>query len=152
MRSLFLLLIILPACRPDSSTHKHTAEVADSAISFKNEDPELKVSYENLYGQYLHESNTRGFTALLELSPLGNDLSFTVSLQHSSCESNLNGTIGMVYHGEDEYAGFFDSEPCRLAFNFFLAENKIRIDEIGICQAHPTGCSFGGTYVKRKTD
>ncbi|MCK6618363.1 MAG: hypothetical protein L6Q51_12045 [Cyclobacteriaceae bacterium] len=150
MRFHHLLVFTLLACRPGSLNKEQPVEPTDSTLAAA--EPGQSVNYENLYGHYIHESNTQGFTALLELLPQGNDLSFTISLLQSSCESSLNGTIGMVYHGEDEYAGFFDSEPCRLAFNFFLAENKIRIDEIGICQVHPTGCSFGGTYVKRKAE
>jgi hypothetical protein len=98
----------------------------------------------------LHESNTKGFTATIEFTPQGNDLVFTLRMLQVNCEASLDGTIGMVYHGEQEYAGFFDNERCRLAFNFFLSENKIRVDEIGLCRAHPIGCSFAGTYGKRK--
>lgn len=150
MRFNIIFLLLTMACQSGSTNEEQKVEAADSARTATHDEQELPVNYDNLYGQYLHESNTNGFTALLELKPQGNDLSFTLSLLHSTCDATLDGAIGMVYHGNEEYAGFFDSEPCRLAFNFFHLENKVRIDEIGVCRTHPVGCSFGGTYIKKK--
>jgi hypothetical protein len=153
-RLLSIVWIASLACQPGGKTEKDSktqAEPADTVFSATGKMDTSNWDYSGLYGTYLHEGNTKGFTAILELTPQGNDLSFTLRTLQGNCEASLDGTIGMIYHGEDEYAGFFDSEPCRLAFNFFINENKIRVDEIGLCRAHPPGCSFAGTYGKRAT-
>ncbi|MDL5050945.1 hypothetical protein QQ054_33640 [Oscillatoria amoena NRMC-F 0135] len=150
MKIIYIMLLVnLLAC------NKNTSDKSPQEDVYREEDKELFTAgeqlwdYSELYGQYLHENNTRGFNAILELNPEGNDLAFTLSLIQGECEAKVDGFIGMIYHGENEYAGFFESEACRLSFNFFLIENQIRIDEIGICRAHAMGCSFGGLYVKK---
>ncbi|MFN3841598.1 MAG: hypothetical protein ACK4RF_12905 [Cyclobacteriaceae bacterium] len=145
---LFLLCIL--ACTKTSSDQSTREEVPREDTEELTTTDDQPRDYTELYGQYLHESNSKGFTAILELNPQGNDLAFTLSLTQGKCEAKADGIIGMIYHGENEYAGFFDSDACRLSFNFFLIENQIRVDEIGVCRAHSLGCSFAGVYVKKK--
>lgn len=106
--------------------------------------------YSNLYGLYLHESNMKGFTAILEILPAGNDLSFSLTLTQNACTGMAEGSIGMAIHSETEYGGFYDNADCRMEFIFNLQENTIRVQEVGPCRLHETGCSFNGTYFKKE--
>jgi len=106
--------------------------------------------YRQLYGQYLHESNMKGFTAYLEILPAGNDLTFSLTLTQNSCTGQAEGSIGMAIHDETEYGGFYDNADCRMEFVFNLLEYTIRIQEVGPCRLHEMGCSFNGVYYKKK--
>lgn len=148
---LFCFLLVVLGCKTNQKDELHTeVEPDESPANVEELAEERTWDYSELYGQYLHESNGKGFMATLELTPLGDDLSFTLNLLQGKCEVNLNGIIGMIYHGETEYAGFYDDESCRLSFNFFRIENTIRVDEVGICREHAIGCSFDGAYIKKK--
>ena len=106
--------------------------------------------YQKLYGVYHHESNTKGFNAVLEIRPEGNDLTFSLSVSKQSCTTQIDGSIGIAFHSEKEYAGFYDNPDCRMEVMFYLKSNSIRIQEIGFCTLHEGGCSFTGIYVMKK--
>ncbi|GIV37917.1 MAG: hypothetical protein KatS3mg032_2296 [Cyclobacteriaceae bacterium] len=108
--------------------------------------PPQDISYENLYGLYLHESNGPGFHSTIEIKPMGNDLHFILTVQQPGCEWELQGTMAMMYNQENEYAGFYDSETCRLVFTFFLKTSQLRVETAGLCVALPGRCSVGGVY------
>jgi hypothetical protein len=146
----FLFIALACKTNPKNETPAEAESGYDSIIHTEVVTEERSWDYSKLYGQYTHENNGKGFGAILELTPLGNDLSFTLSLFKGKCEVKLDGIVGMIYHGETEYAGFYDNESCRLSFNFFLLENKIRVDEVGVCRMHPIGCTFDGSYIKIK--
>ena len=143
----FSLMLILCGRKEVSDERAAGWEPADTnrVLSLQEE-----LSYSEIYGIYRHESNGTGFFAEIEIKPMGNDLQFALSLKQPECEWELQGTLAMMYHLEDEYAGFYDSETCRLVFTFFLSLNQIRLDQAGICVALPARCSPGGVY--RKAD
>jgi len=131
----------------DNETTKESLVVEPDADEFiaKNND----WDYQPLYGAYLHESNTKGFTGILDITAEGNDLTFSLSVQKQECSGQINGTIGMAIHNENQYAGFYDNADCRMEFIFNLSDNSIRITEVGICRLLEGGCRFGGTYRKK---
>lgn len=137
--------LVLSCSRPVSREEKADLRETDSV-----EIPALteEISYDALYGTYGHENNGPGFFAILEINPMGNDLQFVITLKQPGCDWQLQGNLAMMYHLENEYAGFYDSETCRLVFTFFLPVNQIRLEEAGICVAMPSGCSLGGIYKK----
>lgn len=132
--------------------NEYSSEQSDTSVDLDHfvAPPENDWDYHVLYGVYLHESNSKGFTAILEIIPEGNDLTFSLSIKKQSCMGQSSGQIGMAIHSENEYAGFYESENCRMQFFFNLIDNSIRIQEVGICTQHEAGCSFEGTFRKNK--
>lgn len=154
--ALFFILL-LAGCSSKSTEENysanHTDDETDSTLTHLENNAYEKHDnwdYSKLYGVYLHESNMKGFTAYLEILPEGNDLSFSLTLTQNSCTGQAEGTIGMAIHAETEYGGFYDNADCRMEFVFNLGENTIRIQEVGPCRLHEMGCSFNGTYYKKK--
>lgn len=131
----------------DADEYADTTLSMDEHIIHEETD---RWDYRQLYGQYLHESNMKGFTAYLEILPAGNDLTFSLSLTQNSCTGQAEGSIGMAIHDEKEYGGFYDNADCRMEFIFNLQENTIRIQEVGACRLHEMGCSFNGVYYKKR--
>lgn len=152
-----ILSLFVTGCSPKPTTETYPADTIgdeqqpDSVLTdpgvYETED---NWDYSHLYGVYLHESNMKGFTAYLEIMPEGNDLSFSLSLKQNSCAGQAAGSVGMAIHGKTEYGGFYNHTDCRMEFIFNLVENTIRIQEVGPCTLHETGCSFNGTYFKKK--
>ncbi|MBX2963608.1 MAG: hypothetical protein KF687_13940 [Cyclobacteriaceae bacterium] len=149
-----LLLLFIVGCSSKSVNEDHSAsdDAYDSVMTgevryYENID---SWDYSDLYGVYLHEGTIKGFSAYLEILPEGNDLSFSLTLKQNSCTGQAEGSIGMAIHGETEYGGFYNNAECRIEFIFNLVENAIRIQEVGACRLHETGCSFNGVYHKRK--
>lgn len=154
----FLLLVCLMGCQPKKEAvnqyneeHEDMLQPSDSIEDEDNFilDTDATLHYQKLYGRYVHESNTTGFSADLEILPQGNDLSFSISVRQQSCNGQASGSIGMAIHTAREYAGFYDNANCRMEFIFNLNVNTIRVQEIGICSVHEAGCSFGGVYIKK---
>ncbi len=150
MKSVYAVLLLAVLACKTKKENLQDQEVVDKSEDQNQQTEEQTWDYTDLYGQYVHENNTKGFSAILILEPQGHDLAFTLHLTQANCEATVAGNIGMMYHGETGYAGFFDDPACRLSFTFFLIEHQIRIEEIGICRSHALGCSFGGLYLKRK--
>ncbi len=145
MRNLLVFTILaLLNCKPGRESAKNPEVHYTDSVPVASL-PE-NVSYENLYGLYLHESNGPGFHSTIEIKPMGNDLQFTLTVQQPGCEWELQGTMAMMYYLENEYAGFYDSETCRLVFTFFLNLNQVRVETAGLCVALPARCSVGGLY------
>jgi hypothetical protein len=142
-----LLIGCAPSAKQESPTHDEPTEVDASENPF-GELLSRDWDYQPLYGTYLHDSNTKGFSGLLEIEPEGNDLFFSLAIQQSSCTGSAEGLISMAIFSENEYAGFFDHANCRMEFLFNLKHHTIRIQEIGLCTLHESGCSFNGTYTK----
>lgn len=142
---LFVLTGLLSCTRETSQKEKKDLPVSDSVTLSA---PPEGVSYEAVYGIYQHENNRAGSYSEIEISPMGNDLQFLLTLNQPGCNWQLQGTLAMMYHLENEYAGFYDSETCRLIFTFFIPLQQIKIEEAGICVALPPRCSVGGIYQK----
>ncbi|MCX7637025.1 MAG: hypothetical protein N2044_04175 [Cyclobacteriaceae bacterium] len=142
-----VVLLWIWSCSRQTSQKEEIKEqpVTDSV---KLAAPPANVSFEVLYGIYQHENNRTGSYSELEISPMGNDLQFLLTLNQHGCNWQLQGTLAMMYHLENEYAGFYDSETCRLVFTFFIPLQQIKIEEAGICIALPPRCSVGGIYQK----
>ncbi len=108
--------------------------------------------YEELYGTYEHESSGQGFTALVVIRPEGNDLWLDIRVTRSSCSGLASGPVGLAAATENEYAGFFSLDDCRMELYFNTVNKTIRVEEIGICQLYEPGCRFAGIYKRRDTD
>lgn len=154
----FLLIILTVAsCKQKETTQSESIETQESVDSTILEPTDADVfapqndwDYQSLYGLYLHESNTQGFTAILEILPQGNDLTFSLSVEQNNCTGKADGSIGMAIHTETEYAGFFDNPDCRMEFLFNLKQQSIRLQEVGFCRLHENGCDFSGVYIKKR--
>jgi hypothetical protein len=141
--ALLFSALLLGCSSPDRTDQTSTEEsVTDSLTIMLPED----LSYQDLYGIYRHESTGAGLVAEIEISARGNDLGFILSLQQNRCEWNLEGVLLFLYHHDNEYAFFFDSTTCRLVFTFFSNLKQLRVEEAGICLAHPPGCAPTGIY------
>lgn len=112
-------------------------------------DENESLDYQELYGHYIHESNTTGFNGNLEILPEGNDLYFSLTVKKQDCTSQASGVIGIAMGSATEFAGFYDNADCRMEFIFNRAGKTIRIREIGICTIYEGRCSFTGTYNKK---
>ncbi len=154
--TIFIYLLTAGCSTKSAEESSQTESISEQpgSISENNENTTYEITdnwdYSELYGIYLHESNMKGFTAYLEILPEGNDLSFSLTLTQNSCTGQAEGSIGMAIHDETEYGGFYDNADCRMEFVFNLQENTIRIQEVGPCRLHEMGCSFNGTYFKKK--
>lgn len=154
LNSIILIFLIAVSCKqkektqPESVSNQHS----DSTHAAPNDATILtdEWDYQSLYGIYLHESNTQGFTAMLEIIPQGNDLSFSLSVTQNNCTGQAEGNIGMAVHDETEYAGFFNNPDCRIEFLFNLKQQSIRLQEVGFCRLHENGCEFSGVYIKKR--
>jgi hypothetical protein len=146
-----IVLMWVAACgRKASEVPAPTAE-PDEAHALSAVADTVVYDYTGLYGLYQHESQSKGFNALIELTPQGNDIQFSLSLTQGSCTATLTGVLGMVDHSSLEYVGFFDNDQCRFQFSYIRAEQKVRIQEVGFCTVHPAGCNFDGTYARLET-
>lgn len=149
----FLFWILLAGCTgkaPQENANNEAVEI-DSANDFY-EQPEDKTIYDYgiFQGIYDHESSTRGFSAVLAITESGNDLSFTVSVSQGNCKGDATGKILIVSHEENYHVGFFELDECLLQFSLLPSEVKIDIKEVNFCKLHESGCSFEGSYTKRK--
>lgn len=154
---IFSALILLLGCGPsrekeaqaeEENVAEDTEEIIPDTDDFM-ESEKIFWDYSELYGIYHHESNASGFSATLEIQPEGNDLTFSLSVKQQSCTGLAEGTIGMAVHSENEYAGFYDNPECRMEFYFNLNMKTIRIQEIGLCRLHESGCNFEGVYLRK---
>jgi hypothetical protein len=157
INTLLLIILIIASCKQKETTQPESVQTQPSADSTTLESTDADVfapqndwDYQSLYGLYLHESNTQGFTAILEILPQGNDLTFSLSVEQNNCTGKAEGSIGMAIHTETEYAGFFDNPDCRMEFMFNLKQQSIRIQEVGFCRLHENGCDFSGVYIKKR--
>ena len=157
INTLLLIILIIASCKQKETTQPESVQTQPNADSTALESTDADVfapqndwDYQSLYGIYLHESNTQGFTAILEILPQGNDLTFSLSVEQNNCTGKAEGSIGMAIHTETEYAGFFDNPDCRMEFIFNLKQQSIRIQEVGFCRLHENGCDFSGTYIKKR--
>jgi hypothetical protein len=157
INTFLLIILIIASCKQKETTQPESIETQPSADSTTLESTDADVfapqndwDYQTLYGIYLHESNTQGFTAILEILPQGNDLTFSLSLEQNNCTGKAEGSIGMAIHTETEYAGFFDNPDCRMEFIFNLKQQSIRLQEVGFCRLHENGCDFSGVYIKKR--
>ncbi len=136
----------LTLCRPEQESKHHLQPAKTDSLQLPA--ATSQVSYDSLYGFYFHESNGPAFRSELEIKPMGNDLQFNLTLQHPGCEWQLQGILAMMYHMANEYAGFYNSETCRLVFTFFPAAGQVRIEPAGICVTLPGRCQLGGVYLR----
>lgn len=153
MRACSLLFcLLLAGCTGKAPLEKNNEAIEiDSAEAFYEQPEDRTVyDYRNFRGIYDHESTTRGFSAVLTINESGNDLSFTLSVSQGSCKGEAEGKIFMVSHEENYHVGFFEQNQCPLQFSLMLQEDKIDIKEVNLCRLHESGCSFEGTYAKRK--
>lgn len=146
-----LLIGCTPSAKQESSTQDEPTEV-DAGENPFGESLSRDWDYQPLYGTYLHESNTKGFSGILQIEPEGNDLSFSLSVRQTGCSGTAEGLIGMAVFTDHEYAGFVDQTNCRMEFIFNRLNQTVRIQEIGLCTLHESGCSFNGTYIKQPSN
>lgn len=155
INAILFITLFVSSCKQKETTQPElvtTHQDIDSTITDSDDAfaPQDDWDYQSLYGLYLHESNTQGFTAMLEIIPQGNDLSFSLSVTQNNCTGQAEGNIGMAVHDEAEYAGFFNNPDCRIAFLFNLKQQSIRLQEVGFCRLHENGCEFSGVYIKKR--
>jgi hypothetical protein len=152
-RIIFIAGLLISACAGKNSqdaTDNQTVEVDSASEYYKDPQEEIVYNYRAFAGIYDHESNTKGFTAVLNITESGNDLSFTISVSQGACKGEAEGKITMVSHDKNSHSGFYELSDCPLQFTFLVQENKIDVKEVSLCQLHESGCAFEGTYVKRK--
>ena len=147
------LLILLISCGQKQSKEEvspidTTSNKVAPEDAFEKE--ELQVDYREFFGVYDHESSTTGFTAVLALRQNGNDMYFNISVAQGSCKGETEGVVMIVEQTEVYVSGFYEADNCRLQFTFQREENKIDVKEVTLCQLLGGGCSYEGTYVKRK--
>lgn len=154
MRRIFFIVGLLGVACTGKTSHdtadNQSVEVDSAREYYKNTEEEVVYNYRTFAGIYDHESNTKGFTAVLNITESGNDLSFTISVSQGACKGEAEGKITMVSHDENGHSGFYELSDCPLQFMLLSKENKIDVKEISLCQLHESGCAFEGTYVKRK--
>lgn len=147
------LLIVLFGCQQKQSK-ENIIESDSASVETTPEDAYEEttenINYKDFFGTYDHESNTKGFTAMLVLRQNGNDVYFTASVSQGSCKGELEGVVMMAEHTEMDDLGFYESEDCRLQFTLNRLEKKVDIKEISLCHLLEQGCSFEGVYAKRK--
>ena len=152
MRFIFCALLLLLGCQQKQS-EETSVESDSTAVETTPQDAYEKSSnnynYAEFFGTYDHESNTKGFTAMLVLSQNGNDVYFSASVSQGSCKGEMEGVVMMADHSETDYTGFYESDDCRLQFTFNRSETKIDIKEISVCHMLEQSCSFEGVYLKR---
>ena len=153
MRLVFCALLLLFGCQ-QKQPKENSVEVDTSSVETTPgdayEDTTQNYSYKEFLGTYDHESNTKGFTAMLVITQNGNDVYFSASVSQGSCKGELEGVVMMAEHSAMDYLGFYESEECRLQFTLNRLEKKVDIKEISLCHLLEQGCSFEGVYAKRK--
>lgn len=153
MRILLCVLLLIVCCQqkqsqePSVETDSTSNEVTPQDAFEK---PATNYNYSEFYGTYDHESNTKGFTAMLVLRQNGNDVYFTASVSQGSCKGEMEGVVMMAEQTQTDYSGFYESDDCRLQFIFSRTEKKVDIKEISLCHLLEESCSFEGVYLKRK--
>jgi hypothetical protein len=155
VNTILVSILIVTSCKQEKSTQSESVTAYEEIDSIATDSrnafaPQNDWDYQSLYGIYLHESNTQGFTAMLEILPQGNDLTFSLSVEQNNCTGKAEGSISMAIHTETEYAGFFDNPDCRMEFIFNLKQQSIRIQEVGFCRLHENGCDFSGVFIKKR--
>lgn len=148
----FIFCILLACCTgkaPQENKNLQVIEV-DSTDFYEQPEDKTVYTYKIFEGIYDHESTTRGFSAVLTLAESGNDLSFTLSVAQGNCKDEVEGKIKLVSHEENYHIGFFQLDECPLQFSLMLQDVKIDVKEVSLCRLHESGCSFEGTYAKRK--
>ena len=152
MRFIFCALLLLFGCQKkqsqDTSIETDTASVEVTPQDAYEKSDSTYVHTE-FFGSYDHESNTKGFTAMLTLRQNGNDVYFTASVSQGSCKGEIEGVVMMAEHTQAYYSGFYEADDCRLQFTFNRLEKKIDIKEISLCHLLEQSCSFEGVYLKR---
>ena len=112
--------------------------------------PETDWDFTGLYGVYIHEGSSGGYSATLILEPQGLNIAFTlVSSKGETCRGEASGNIAMVDHKEYYDTGYWVSEDCKLEFIFRHQDKKVDVKEIHLCTLHEQSCSFEGTYKSR---
>ena len=153
MRFIVCAFLIFLSCQQKQS-QETTGSVDSAAVDVTPEDAYEETNedydYKEFFGTYDHESNTKGFTAMLVIRQNGNDVYFSASVSQGSCKGEMEGVVMMAEHTEMEYLGFYESEDCRLQFTLNRLEKKVDIKEISLCHLLEQGCSFEGLYGKRK--
>jgi hypothetical protein len=150
----WVLIIILMSCgQKQSSEAITTSDTTSNEVvpedAFEKED-QLQIDYKRFFGVYDHESSTTGFSAVLALRQNGNDMYFNISVAQGSCKGETEGVVVIIEQTEAYLSGFYEADNCRLQFTFQRTENKVDVKEITLCQLLGGGCSYEGTYVKRK--
>lgn len=150
--SIIFILLLLTGCSsktPQENTASEAIEI-DSAEFYQDTEDETSIDYSNFEGIYDHESTTRGFSAILTIAESGNDLSFTLSVSQGTCKGEVKGKILIISHEDNYHVGFFELDQCPLQFSLMISDSKIDVKEINLCKLHESGCTFEGTYAKRK--
>jgi len=148
---IILLFLLLIACK-SKPVEESTPTVQQDTISTDSFKPVETHDYSELYGVYDHESNTKGFEAVVAVNQSGLNLSFTVSVTQGSCKTETEGIIVMMKHSEQYLLGFANVENCPLQFTFYPKEKKIDIKEVNVCTLHGPSCSYDGMYKKRNIE
>jgi hypothetical protein len=149
MRITLFFIIILLSCTP--SKKEVPLEETVPADSTENRPAEvIEYDYTPLYGIYDHESTTKSFGGVVSIQQQGYDVYATISVVQGTCKSETEGVVVMADHTANFYIGFFQVEGCQLQFNFYPKEQRLDIQEIGVCRIHGPTCSFEGRYSKRK--
>ena len=153
MRILLCVILLLAGCQQKQS-QESSVETDSTSNEVTPQDafekPSTNYNYSEFYGTYDHESNTKGFTAMLVLRQNGNDVYFTASVSQGSCKGEMEGVVMMAEQTQTDYSGFYESDDCRLQFIFSRTEKKVDIKEISLCHLLEESCSFEGVYLKRK--
>lgn len=153
VRAVFVIFLLLFGCH--SKPRQDNTDIQMDTVSEPQitEDvyakPEIHYDLNPLYGVYDHESTTKGFSAVLNLTQYGNDLYFTVSVSQGECKGESEGVVPILDYNENYYTGFYNSEDCKMQFSFLITEKKVDIKEVAICSHHGNACSFEGVYLKR---
>lgn len=151
MKHAYLFFIILLFSCEKKQRPEPVESVPDStAESITIEDPEKVYHDQDFFGVYDHESTSTGFSGVLSLRQNGNDMYFTVSIAHGTCKGETEGVVFILERNDNSYSGFYESENCRLLFNFIRAEKKVDIKEVTVCTMLGNNCSYEGAYIKRK--
>jgi len=153
MRILLCVLLVLVGCQQKQSQEPSVeSDSTSSEVTPQDafEKPATNYNYAEFFGTYDHESNTKGFTAMLVLRQNGNDVYFTASVSQGSCKGEMEGVVMMAEQTQTDYSGFYESDDCRLQFIFSRTEKKVDIKEISLCHLLEESCSFEGVYLKRK--
>jgi hypothetical protein len=153
MRLLLLIFAVtLFACQSKQqekpASEINSVQAIDSTDAFEKD--AVEYDYRDFMGIYDHESTAKGFSAVLSLRQNGKDMYFTISVSQGSCKGETEGVVMIIEQTEVYFSGFYESENCRLQFTLQRSETKVDVKEVTLCQLLGGGCSFEGTYAKRK--
>ena len=150
----FFLVFIFLSCGKTQQAEPVNESIPEDSTSQgqsdTNENSEKTYNDQDFFGVYDHESTSPSFSGVLSLRQNGNDMYFTVSIAHGSCQGETEGVVLIIERGEDYYSGFYESENCRLQFTLVRAEKKVDIKEVTLCSVLGNNCSYEGAYIKRK--